>query len=286
MLDVNGTTSEGSYKIDLARVEQIIILAVESGVLLLLNLENDVTSLDSGSLITFATELDLGATADALVNVDVKDLAIDNGFLATALLATVLLADDLTLSAAVRADSLEALDHRTHLAHHSLHTLTITAGALLNSAVLAANTLTLGADDRALKSQLRDLAAVDIFERDLVGMVNGASLRGAALAHATAEHASHTAETTAAAEELSEQVFGSHATTTTGTTLKAGLTILVVNLALLGVGEDFVCVRDLLELALSIRVVGVLIFGRCQRIQGRLNCAGDLIVVRAYQGDT
>ena len=40
---------------------------------LLLNLKDDVTSLDARSLVTLTAELNLGAAANALVDVNVKD---------------------------------------------------------------------------------------------------------------------------------------------------------------------------------------------------------------------
>jgi hypothetical protein len=159
----------------------------------------------------------------------VQDLALNGGLLSVALLAAVLLADNLSLSVAVGADSLEALDHGTHLAHHHLHTLTVAACALLDSALLTTATITLGAQDGLLQSELGDLALVHVLERDLVDVVNGAGLLGAGLTtHATTEHAAET--TTAAAEELREEVLGVHATAHTAL-LDTLFTILIVELA-------------------------------------------------------
>ena len=90
-----------------------------------------------------------------------------------------------------------------------------------------------------------------------MGVVNGSGLGRATVHTAAAKHTSHTTEATTS-EELSEQVLGGHATTTS-TSLETGLTILIVNLSLLGVGENFVGMRDLLELFLGIGVVCVLV---------------------------
>jgi hypothetical protein len=109
-----------------------------------------------------------------------------------------------------------------------------------------------------LKSELRDLTTVDVFQRNLVGVVNGSGLGGATVHTAAAKHTAHATETTTS-EELSEQVLGGHATTS-GTALEAGLTILIVDLSLLGIGENFVGMGDLLELFLGIGVVCVLVY--------------------------
>ncbi|KAI6772506.1 hypothetical protein HG530_003464 [Fusarium avenaceum] len=150
ILTASGTPHQGGSQwraIGRRVVEKIILATGEASMGLLLNLENNITSLDAWRLITLASELNLGAAADTLVDMDVEDLAIDGGLLSVALLALVLLLDDLTLAVTVRADSLESLDHGTHLAHHGLHSVTITASASLNGTLLSTNTFTLGADD-------------------------------------------------------------------------------------------------------------------------------------------
>lgn len=257
VLDVDGASSESSDQVDVALVKKIVVSASETSVWLLLNFENNIAGLYARRLVTLAAELDLGAATNTSVDMDVEDLAIDDGLLASALLAAILVLDLLTLAVTVGADSLETLNHGTHLAHHGLHTVAITSSASLDGALLTTKTLALGADDGALQSQLGDLAAVDVLQGDLVSVVNGAGL-GRATVHTAAEHASHASEATTA-EELSEQVLGSHATST-GTTFEAGFTILIVNLSLLGVGEDFVGVGDFLELVLSGGVVCVLVY--------------------------
>jgi hypothetical protein len=90
-----------------------------------------------------------------------------------------------------------------------------------------------------------------------VGVVDGTSFRGAALLHPAKHAAEATTKATSAAEELGEQVFGGHASTSSA--LQAGLTILVICGALLGVRQDFVGGRDLLELVFGSRVVGILV---------------------------
>ena len=238
VLNVDGTAGERSKKVDLGVVVEVVTLALEARVRLLLDLELHVTGLNARHLVTLASEVDLGAALHTLVDVNVEHLALDDGLLAGALLALVLLADLLTLTVAVGADGLESLDHGTHLAHHGLHTLALAALASLHSTLLTTAAITLGADDALLQGKLGNLAAVDVLERDLVNVVDGASLLGAGVA--TAEHAAHAAESsasTAAAEELCEQVLGSHASAAAHSTtlLETLLTILVVDLALLGV---------------------------------------------------
>ena len=252
---MDSTTAKCGEQIDLGLEEKVVVLALESGVGLLLDLEHHVTGHDTRHLVTLAAELDLVAIAHTLVDVDVQHLALHHGLLTVAALAAVLVADDLALPVAVGADGLEALDHGTHLAHHGLHTAATTASALLDGTFLASTTITATADDRLLERQFRHLAAVDILQVHLVHMVDGAGLLGAGIAHATTEHAT---ERTAAAEELREEVLGVHATTGT-TTLETLLTELVVDPTLLGVGQDFVSVRQLLKLLGCLRVVGILV---------------------------
>lgn len=164
---------------------------------------------------------------------DVEDLAVDNRLLAEALLAAILVLDNLALAIAVWAHRLEALNHGAHLAHHRLHTVAVTARALLDSALLAATALALGADDGPLEGKLGDLSTVDILKRDVVNVVDRPGLgRAARLVHA-AEHATESATSKATtAKELGEEILGRH-TTTASTTFETGLAILVIDLALL-----------------------------------------------------
>jgi hypothetical protein len=71
-------------------------------------------------------------------------------------------------------------------------------------------------------------------------------------------HTAHTSEeTTTAAEKLREEILGRD---TAGTLIvETFLAILVINLSLLGVLEDFVSMRQILELFGCTRVVGVLV---------------------------
>ena len=259
MLDVDGTASKSGKQINLSLVEQVVILALEAGVGLLLNLEDDITRHDTGHLVTLTAELDLVAIAHTLVDVDVEHLALNNGLLAIALLAAVLVLDDLTLTVTVRADRLEALDHGTHLAHHGLHTATVAACALLDGTLLTAAAITATTDDGLLESKLGYLALVDVLQVDLVHVVDCAGLLGTGVAHTTTTEHSTEGTAAAAAEELREQVLGVHATAGT-TVLQTLLTKLVVQLTLLGVGETLVSGRQFLELLCSLGVVGILVY--------------------------
>ena len=257
MLDAEAAASKSREKIDLDMVEQVIALALEPRVRLLLNLKHHVSRQTTGHLVTLAAEVDLVAVPDTLINVDVEDLALHNGLLAVAALAAILVADNLTLAVAVGAHGLEALDHGAHLAHHGLHTGATATGTRFDGAFLAAAAITTGADDRLLQSQLRDLAAVDILQVDLVNVVDRPRLLRALLARTAAEHASEGA--TAAAEELGEQILRTHATTH-ATTFETLFTVLVVDRTLLGIREDLVGVGHLLELLGRIGVVLVLVW--------------------------
>lgn len=225
---------------------------------LLLDFENHIASQDTWSLVTLTTELNPLTALDTPVDVDVQHLPVDHGFLASALLAAILILDDLSFSVAVGAGSLESLDHGAHLSHHSLHTVAITAHALLDGAFLSATTFTLGANDGTLKRQLGDLATVDVLERNLVGVVDCASLGRSLVAH-TAAAAKHASEGAAAAKELSKQIFSSHAAATASSAIQTSLTHLIVSSALLGIGKDFVGMGNFFELVLGFRITRVLV---------------------------
>lgn len=255
---MDGTAGKGGKQVDLSLVEQVIALALEAGVGLLLNLENDITGHDTRHLVTLAAEFNLVAVPHTFVDVNVKHLALNDGFLAVTLLAAILITDDLALAVAVGADGLEALDHGTHLAHHRLHTATVAARALLDSTFLSAAAITATADDGLLERQLGYLALVDVLEVHLVHVVDCTGLLRALITHAAAEHSTEGAAA-AAAEELREQILGVHATAT-ASVLQAFLAELIIDLTLLRVAKSLVGVRQFLELLCGIGIVGVLVF--------------------------
>jgi hypothetical protein len=152
MLDVDLTTGQRSQQINLGMVEEIVVLPLESWMGFLFNFEHDVSCKNSGHLVTLAAEFDLMAALDAAIDVNMQDLAFHDSLLAHAALASVSLTDGLSLTLAVGADCLEALDHRSHLSHHGLHTRTVATRAGFDRALLASAAFTLRADDRLLKS--------------------------------------------------------------------------------------------------------------------------------------
>ena len=256
MFNGKATTAKSREKINFHVVVKVVVLALEPGVRLLLDFEDNITVYNTGDLVTFPAELNLVTVLDTLVDVDMKHLALHDGLLTVTLLAAVTLTDVLTLTVAVRANRLEALDHGTHLAHHSLHTGTIAAGTRLDGTLFTTATITARAKDRLLQSQFRDLSAVDILQVDLVNVVNGTGFLRARVPHATTEHA--TERTPAAAEELRKEILSAHSTTGT-TTFETFFTKLIIEGALLRVRQDFVGVRQLLELFRGLGVICVLV---------------------------
>lgn len=237
-------------------VEKVIILPLESGVRLLFDFKDDVSRKNARHLVTFSPELDLVAVLDTFVDVNVENLALDDSLLAVAFLAAILFSDDLTLTLAVRTDGLEALDHRAHLAHHRLHTRPIAARTRSDRALFTTASFTTRADDRLLESQFRHLAAVDIFQADLVDMVDGPRFLGTLVTHAASEHPT---ESTSTAEELSKQVLGIHSSTAS-TALEALLSILIVDLTFLRIRQDFVSVGEFFEFFSGIGVGGIFVY--------------------------
>lgn len=233
MLDVDGASRQSCDQVDFRMVEEVVLLSLEPSVWLLLDLEDDVARLNARRLVSLSSEVNLVARVNTPINVYMEDLSLDNGLLPTAALAPILFADDLAFSVAVRADSLEPLDHRPHLAHHGLHTVAVAPGTLLDGTLLPATPITLRADDGLLQGELGDLASVDILQRDLVNVVDGAGLGRATLLHTTTTK--HAAESRAAPKELREEVLGVHPASTTTAALQALLAILVIDLALLRV---------------------------------------------------
>lgn len=164
VLDVDGTTGECGDELNLGVIKEVVIAAGESGVGLLFDLENHITGNDTRRLVSLSSKLDLGAALHTTVNMNVEHLPVDNRLLAAALLAAILVLKNLALPVAVGTDGLEALDHGTHLPHHRLHAVTVTASTPPDCTLLAASTLALRAYNGALECKLGNLSAVDILK--------------------------------------------------------------------------------------------------------------------------
>lgn len=122
------STAKGGQEVDLGLAEEVITLALEPGVLLLLDNNDDISRLNSRSLIALSLETNLLTRLHSFVNVDLEHLALRDRLLAVALLALVLGVDDLSSGVAVVARLLDLLHHGTKLTEHDLDTLTAASG--------------------------------------------------------------------------------------------------------------------------------------------------------------
>lgn len=141
VLNVDCTAGQCGQQVDLGLVGQVVTRTVETSMRLLLDLEDNIASLETWALVALALELDLLAALDALVDVHVQDLALDSRLLTLAGFAPVLIADGFALAVTVVAGCLETLDHRTHLSEHCAATLAITGTTSLDSAFLASTAI-------------------------------------------------------------------------------------------------------------------------------------------------
>ena len=191
------------------------------------------------------------------INMDMQDLPLDDGLLAQAFLASVLVPYHLPLALAIRADSLKALDHWPHLAHHSLCTRTPASCACSNGTFFATSTIAGRTDDGFLERQFRHLALVDVFQRYFMDVMDCSSFLRTGVTHPAAKHTSK--GPTTATKELREQILGIHSSAARPL-FKTLLTILVIKLSLLRICQHFVSLGDFFELFRSLRVARVLIY--------------------------
>jgi hypothetical protein len=263
MLNVDNTTSESRQQVDFSMVEQVIVLALKPWVRFLLDFKLDVTRKHPRHLVTFTSEIDLVAGLNSSIYVNVQYLALDNGFLSQTSLAPIFLTNRLSLALAVRTDSLESLDHRPHLPHHGLHARAVATRASLYRAFFATASVTGWADYGFLQGKFRHFAAIDVFEGNLVNVVDDTCFLWACFAHSAAKHP---AKGTAATEELSEQIFSVHASTAAAL-FQSLFAILIVELTFLGVRKNFIGFGEFFEYFGGLRVVGIFV---CQEARSVL----------------
>lgn len=236
MLYVDNSTCQSGEQLDLGVVEKIIIFPLETRMWFDLDLELHISRKNTRHLVAITFEVDLGTALHALVNVDVKNLSFADSFPTSAFLAPIFIPNDLSFTLAIGADCLKALDHRSHLTHHHLHSRSLAASAGLDRTFLASTPFASWTDYRLLQCKFRDLATVHVFQCDLVNVVDRPGFLWAGLTHATTKHAS---ETSTAAEELREEILRVHAAGA-ATLFQAFFAILIVQCAFLGVGQNLV----------------------------------------------
>lgn len=159
------SASERSEQVKLDLSVQIVALAPEPLMRLLVYNNNNVSRFDSRRLVALARKSNGLTALHALVDVHLEELALRNNLLADANLAAVLLVDNLARTVALSARLLDLLEHRPHLAQHHLHTTTLAAATLAHRALFTALSATLSADDVSSERELRELALVQILER-------------------------------------------------------------------------------------------------------------------------
>jgi hypothetical protein len=157
------SSSQSSQKIDLSLANQIISIPLESGVLLLFDDKNDITGLDTGSLITLAREFDLVTTLHTLVDVNLQDLSLLHRLLSVTVLALVFGVNDLSGSFTITTRLLNLLNHRSKLTQVNLDSLSSTSSTLLDGSLLSTKTIAALTDDGFRKGELLDFTLVEVF---------------------------------------------------------------------------------------------------------------------------
>lgn len=165
-----------------------------------------------------------------------------------AALASVLLLHDLPLTSAVSALALRLRVHAgTQLDQSSNHSSSLALGAF--SDVIASLALAGLADTVSSDLHVFHGAVVDLLQSDLQLHQLGLTLTWTSLLSST----------TSSSEHLEQVAKASSSGSTT--ILNSLLSVVIIELSLLGIGEDFVCASDFLELIRVSALIGVLLQG-------------------------
>jgi len=213
--------------------------------------EDDIARRLVWVLVGFTLQDNTLALHGASGNVNFENLLLLCCSLALALLASVLLLEDLTGTLAVIANNgLTAHHTRTDLTEGLNDTIALAALAGRRLGLLfAARALALAAKYLLVRSKLDSLATVKLLERHLVLLFLIGTTSGSASA-AGASRASRASGTHAEAKHLGEDVVevDLRTTRTASGLVEGGHAVNIVELALLLIAENFVGLRDFLEL--------------------------------------
>lgn len=231
-------TSQGLVQSDFFLHQQVGTFALEDFVGLFLHDDDNVTWLGAWVLVSLAVEVVSLSVWCSLVNISINDLLLLLDLLAQAVLASVLLVDNFALTSAVitRLSRLGVVAW-PELLHLGDHTSALARTASLNSAVFATLTITLCTNTLTVDCNFGFLSVVHVFKSDLEWVLEWLHLLWPGVA-----------SWTAATKHLAENVV--HSAAATAAFFQAFLTILVVDVALLCVSENFVSFLQLLELLL------------------------------------
>lgn len=142
MFDSNFATAKGSEKINVKFSDEVVLLALEAFMGLLVNDNDDVSRLYIRGLVTLSVEND-GLTAfHALVYVHLENLLLREDLLTLAITATILGVYDFAGTITFVARGLHLLDHRAHLANNELDTTSVTSATRPHGTFLATTTIT------------------------------------------------------------------------------------------------------------------------------------------------
>jgi hypothetical protein len=166
MLDVELSSSQSRQQVDLGLDDQVVPVPLEPRVFLLLDNKDNITRLDTRSLITLAGELDLVSALHTLVDVNLEDLALLRRLLGVTRPTLVLGVHNLSGSVTFTTGLLDLLDHRSELTQVNLDTLSLTPATLLDGTLLSTESVAGLADGRFGEGELLDLSLVKIFEAD------------------------------------------------------------------------------------------------------------------------
>ena len=150
MVYVNYSSSHCSVQGNSGIVPKVITMAMEASMWLLLNLKLHVTICMTSHLISLALQINFVSVGYTSGDVHLKYLTLNLGFLTFAAPTSVLVSDHLAFSLAIWTHRLESLYHRSHLAHHGLHALTIAARTCFDRTSFSSLAITFWTFDRPL----------------------------------------------------------------------------------------------------------------------------------------
>lgn len=208
MLDDKLASSERSEEVKLNLINEIVILALESVMRLLLHNDHHVSWLSAWCLITFPSKGDGLAILHSFVDVDLQKFLLWYRLLAFASSAPVASVDDFSGPRTLVTGGLHLLNHGTHLTQSNADTTSIASMTSLDSTVLAALSFTFRADNVSSESELGDFALVEVLEGDIDAMDEILGPARSLVPSSPSTAAKETPATTS--KELAEQIMRIH----------------------------------------------------------------------------
>lgn len=185
-------------------------------------------------------EFYFGIVFYVMVNVDMENFFVNYCFFVYVFFVFVFFFDKFIFVVVVWVNGLEVLDYGIYLVYYSFYIVIVVSCVFVNGIFFVIVIFVFGVDDGVLKGKFGDFVVVNVFEGDVVNVVDGFGFVWFVILCVVVEYVIKIIVEVVGIKELGKQIFSSYVVIVVGIVFKISFVILVVDLVFLWVGKNFV----------------------------------------------